>query len=108
MKRINTISTRVNDDEKVRIEEQAASAGLSPSEYFRSKLLAEHDAPDALKLLAAELRAMRSILFQLVTAALTKQQLTDAQIQHIVAVADATKYQRAEESLASLRQAQVN
>lgn len=105
MNRIHTISTKVDADEKKWLAAQASAAGLSPSEYFRHVLIAERDKPDELKLFAAEFRAMRSILFQLVTAALTGQQLTDAHIQQIVTVADATKYQRAEASLLSLQQA---
>ncbi len=105
MNRIHTISTKVTADEKSWLVAQAAAAGLSPGEYYRNVLLTDHQQPDALKLLAAEFRAMRSILFQLVTASLTGQRLTDAHIQQIVSVADATKYQRAEESLLSLQEA---
>src|SRR5438445_545826 len=105
MKRIHTISTKVDADEKAWLQGQAAEAKLSPSEYYRRILIAEREKPDELKLLAAEVRALRSIVLTFVRAALIGQHLTDAQIQQIVAVADATKYQRAEESLLSLQHA---
>jgi hypothetical protein len=105
MNRSHTISTKVDADEKAWLQKRADAARLTRSEYFRNVLIAEREKPDELMLLAAEFRAMRSILFQLVTASLTGQRLTDTQIQQIVSAADAAKYQRAEESLLSLQQA---
>lgn len=104
--RVNTISTRMTLEEKNRLLARVTESGLTESAFVRQKLLGEDAGIDGLRLLAAEVRAMRSMLFQLVTAALTKQVLTEDKIRQIVEHSDATKYERGSEAILEFRQAQ--
>lgn len=96
-----TVSTKLTADEKDWLQKKSEESGFSVSQLLRRAALAEKDESAALQIMTAEIRGIRSILFQLVTAALTRQPLNEAQIKLIVSNADSTKYNRGAESLES-------
>lgn len=97
MNRTRTVSTKITPEEHKLLLSRAEIAGMKPSVYYRN-LLVGNDS-EALRLLLAEVREMRTILFELLCAALNGRELTDEVITAIVKAAESTKFAKADKVL---------
>jgi hypothetical protein len=92
--RTKSISTKVTEEEYVRLE--ALADGHTMSEWVREVLLKAAAAPGhAEQVIVAELVAMRSILLNLLVGAANTEPTGTEEMQRLIERADADKFERA-------------
>ena len=100
--RTKTISTKVTDEEFVRLEELATASGQSMSEWSRQVLLERLNAIQASpteEIVLAEILALRNILVNLAHAQNQGERLSLEQIHQLLTEADQIKSRKAVERL---------
>jgi predicted RNA-binding Zn ribbon-like protein len=101
--RTKSISTKLTEQESVRLETLAAASGQNMSEWVRDALLEQAErkaatSPD--ETLLAELVGLRSILLNLFFALASGERMTAEQMQAVIARSDTGKLERARKLLA--------
>jgi Ribbon-helix-helix protein, copG family len=99
--RSKSIGTKVTEEEYARLEELAAAAGQSMSEWVRAILLDQQCAKGTEETVLAELLSLRTILLNLLFTVAKGESMTGEQMQAVIDRADASKLERARKLLAA-------
>ena len=97
MKHTRTVSTKLTPEQHDDFLSRAVQAGVKPGVFCRDLLIGDQE--QLLRHMLAEIREMRTILFEIVHAALSKRELTNELVRAIVANAEATKFAKADQVL---------
>ncbi len=109
--RTKTISTKVTEEEFIRVEQLATTSRQSMSEWSRQVLLAQLNpiqASPTEEIVLAEILALRNILVNLAHAQNQGERLSLEQIHQLLAEADKIKSRKAVERLGARGKAESN